>query len=67
MALGPGEYDALCTEAREKLPHGSGVILVVLGYEGKSGFSAQLSGPMIAVMPKILRDIADEIERSGPF
>jgi hypothetical protein len=66
MALGPGKYDQICTEARNKLPAGTGVILVVLGHDGKSGFSAQTDLQMLLAMPKILRDIADEIERSGP-
>ncbi len=64
MAWGPGKYDAECTALRERVK-AEGVIVVVFGGDRGAGFSAQLSPNMTMALPKILRDIADQIESSG--
>lgn len=65
MALGPGKYDAICTEAREKA--GADVcVLVVMGGVFGSGFSVQAIPEAIPDLPKILRDMARQIEESIP-
>lgn len=64
MPLGPGKYDAECTEMRERLKAGGVVLLVIDGAHG-SGFAAQLTPLTTMALPDILRDIANEMERSG--
>jgi hypothetical protein len=66
MALGPGKYDALCTEVREKA-HAVGAVVLVFDGQHGSGFSAQLPLELTLRMPTMLRDMADEIERTGAF
>jgi len=64
MALGPGKYDALATEVRAKAQAAGVVVLIFDGNLG-SGFSAQLSVELTLSVPKILRDMANQIEASG--
>jgi hypothetical protein len=64
MAFGPGKYDPECTEIRARLK-AHGVLLMVFSGDRGSGFAAQLTPEMTMNLPKILRGIADEIERSG--
>jgi hypothetical protein len=61
MALGPGKYDDLCTAAREATT-ADGIILIVLGGTKGSGFSVQGTLRVQVTLPKILRQIADQIE-----
>lgn len=61
MALGPGRYDDLCTEVREKA-QAEGAVLIVMGGRVGSGFSAQLTERDMRVVPGILRDVAQQIE-----
>lgn len=61
MALGPGKYDNACAEAR-KLTGGSTLLIVFGGVKGH-GFSAQVDIAAWAAIPKVLRDVADQIER----
>jgi len=63
MAMGPGKYDAICTEARLKT-QATGVALVVIQGEHGSGFSVQAPDTMTRLLPVLLRRMADEIERS---
>lgn len=65
MAWGPGRYDPLATVAREAA-EAEGVILIVVQGKFGDGFSAQLSALAIMAMPTYLRQLADQIERSGP-
>jgi hypothetical protein len=65
MAIGPGKYDDLATDVREKT-HAQGVIVLVIDGAKGSGFSAQLTMELTLRLPSILRDIAREIEESGP-
>jgi hypothetical protein len=66
MPVGPGKYDDACTAARLATGAEAIVLLVGRGLLG-SGFSVQTASlELLADLPKLLREIADEIERSGP-
>jgi hypothetical protein len=59
--LGPGKYDDLCTEVREKTGAES-VILLVFDDNNGSGFSCQMTLPILLRLPEMLRSMADQIE-----
>ena len=67
--MGPGEYDAECTAARESA--GAPIaILIIIGGDRGNGFSAQFITDVpgkppkeLAAVPALLRDVADQIER----
>lgn len=61
MAIGPGKYDALATQAREQAK-ARGVVLVVVDGEHGAGFSVQGEMAVIAALPKLLRTMATAIE-----
>jgi len=63
--IGPGKYDDAATVARTATA-AEGVLLIVVNGSKGSGFSAQLSAELTLRLPAILREVADEIERSGP-
>jgi hypothetical protein len=60
--IGPGKYDDLATEARERAK-ATGVILIVIQGEHGSGFSCQANLQVTLELPKMLREMADEIEK----
>jgi len=64
MAFGPGKYDDLTTEVRDKARADGVLLLVINGVKG-SGFSAQLSPHLTLALPEILRDIANQIDQKG--
>lgn len=65
MPMGPGKYDDLCTEAREKV-NASAVLMIVFGGSRGNGFSCQTTDLVtLAMLPDILRATAKEIEQSG--
>lgn len=64
MPLGPGKYDALATEVREK-SNADGVIVIVIGGNAGNGFSAQADADTLARLPSILENVAREIRASG--
>lgn len=64
MALGPGKYDSICTEAREKTK-AEGVVLIVVNGSFGHGFSCQATLEVIAGLPQLLRTVADDMERSA--
>jgi hypothetical protein len=64
MAFGPGKYDDLATEARTKA-QAEGVIVLVFNGRLGGGFSAQLTPELTLQIPRILRQMADEIEEGG--
>jgi hypothetical protein len=64
MAMGPGKYDATCTQVRKEL-QADGVLLIVLGGKEGPGFSAQLSALDTLRIPQLLRMVADQIEQGG--
>lgn len=61
MALGPGKYDDLCTEAREKAG-AAGAALILWGGPGGDGFSVQGEPMDVFDLPDLLRQMADTIE-----
>lgn len=63
MSVGAGRYDEAATAAREATK-AEGVLLIVLGGEKGSGFSAQIPPEAIEKIPALLRHMADEIEAS---
>lgn len=64
MAIGPGKYDAECTELRKRLEAEGGILIAVFNGAKGDGFSAQLTPRYAAALPRMLRQMADEIERS---
>ena len=62
MALGPGKYDDLCTEVREKA-EAEGVILIVFNGNKGQGLSCQLPLKHTLAVSHILRDLVDLIEK----
>lgn len=64
--LGRGKYDKECTEARNATLARSALLIVIGGQSG-NGFSALMHPFDIGMIPALLRGMADEIERSGPF
>ncbi len=64
--IGPGKYDELATDVREK-SKAMAVVVIVLGGSKGSGFSVQALGAVaVDVMLKLgamLRTVAAEIER----
>lgn len=61
--IGKGVYDDACTKVRQETKATGGVILLVLGGEHGSGFSAQVTMPLILTIPEMLRAMAAEIEK----
>jgi len=70
MSLGPGKYDELCSYVLEK-SHGQAAVVIVVsdkrgpGMGVKEDFSLAGGKYHINRLPKILRKIADEIEKSN--
>jgi hypothetical protein len=68
MALGPGEYDDLCTYVREQVgisDQGGGVILIVLGGKRGNGFACQADLATTLALPDLLENIAAQIRQDG--
>ena len=63
MPIGPGKYDSIATIVRETTIAEGVAVLVFNGAAG-SGFSIQADPLIVASMPRMLRFMADEIERS---
>lgn len=62
---GPGKYDAACTAARE-MTKAQVCLLLVLGGDMGNGFSVQTHDlAVVAKVPALLRDIADQIEQQN--
>lgn len=62
--IGPGKYDDLCTEVRDKAAATGAIVIVFEGRHGY-GFSAQLNAVQLRVVPSILRELATQIELNG--
>jgi hypothetical protein len=60
MALGPGRYDDLCTEVREKA-NADGVILIIIEGDRGFGFSVQAPPWVMLKLPETLRRVAQTI------
>lgn len=61
--IGAGKYDDLCTIVREKAEAIAALVIVIGGNKGP-GFSAQMPPQLSEEIPKLLRGIADEIEKN---
>jgi hypothetical protein len=66
MPTGPGKYDYLATYVREEAHAGAVVVIVIDGNDG-SGFSVQATTRFVegGVLVKLLRDLADQIEKAA--
>ena len=64
MALGPGKYDAECTQVMVA-EHAEAVLVIVIGGKKGSGFACQATPAVTFSLPRILRNVADEIEGRG--
>lgn len=65
MPEGPGKYDELCTEAREKAKSIGAVLMIFDGEKGW-GFSVQMPPRFMAQLPALLRDMANKVEHDLP-
>lgn len=63
MPLGPGKYDAEVTLLREKL-EADGIILIVFGGKLGHSYCAQIDARLVLNTPRLLREVADNIEKS---
>jgi len=59
---GPGKYDAEATRVMERTDAEGVMVLVIAGSKG-SGFSTQGSWRALAAAPRLLREVADQIDR----
>lgn len=62
--IGPGKYDDICTEVREKTKARSVLVIIIGGNKGE-GFSVQSDIGTLMKLPTILRNVADQIGREG--
>lgn len=62
MAVGEGKYDAALSTALQHCGARCGVLMVLDGHDGP-GFSVQASIPMMVDLPRLLRRMADGIEK----
>ncbi len=60
--MGPGKYDSVASAARH-ICVAEGVVLIVFNGLAGSGFQCQLPPKLAEEMPKILREVAEQIER----
>jgi hypothetical protein len=65
MPLGPGKYDDLCTEVREKTNAHTAILIIMDGNKG-SGFSCQTIIPNMLDLPVILEEMAGKIRNDWP-
>ena len=64
MPIGAGKYDDVCSEVREKTKARGAAVIIIDGTLG-SGFSLQAPPEVALALPRILRDMANQIEESG--
>jgi hypothetical protein len=60
MAIGPGEYDDLCTMVREQT-NAAGVIVAVINGKRGSGLSVQADLATTLALPELLDHLAAQI------
>lgn len=61
MSFGPGRYEKETAELRAKIG-AAGVILIVCRGHSGDGFEIQMPDTIIALIPTVLREIADKME-----
>jgi hypothetical protein len=64
MPIGPGKYDAWCTEVRQETNAGAVLLIVLDGVHG-SGFSCQADLATTLTLPELLERVAADIRRDG--
>ena len=64
MAIGPGKYDDTCTKVRKET-NAEGVAIIVMNGKNGSGFSCQAPIELTIHLPQMLRQMADNIEKSS--
>lgn len=64
MAMGPGKYDEALSQAKRLCGATTAILIVLDGAKGP-GFSAQLNPVQLLSVPRMLRDLADQIERDA--
>jgi hypothetical protein len=60
MALGPGKYDAICTEVRERTKAQGAIVIIFHGEHG-SGFEVQADLATQLALPDILEAMARQM------
>jgi hypothetical protein len=65
MPVGPSKYDSEVSELRARIK-ADGIVLIVFGGDRGPGFCTQLSFEMTLATPKILRELAQQIEANIP-
>jgi hypothetical protein len=63
MTLGPGKYDDLCTDVRERAGAADGAIVIIIAGSRGSGFSVQADLDTTMRIPAILENLAAQIRR----
>ena len=63
MSFGPGKYDNLAEVVRTVSGARDGVLLLVLEGHLGSGFSVLAAPAAARLIPQMLRDVADQMER----
>jgi hypothetical protein len=61
MAIGPGKYD-LYSSAIQVATNAPGVVVIVIGPPEISGFSVTGTVGVTKFLPKLLREIADQLD-----
>lgn len=64
MAIGPGKYDQVATDARERTK-AAGIILMVFGGTNGDGFSCQADLETTQKLPEILEHVARQIRKDA--
>jgi len=59
--IGAGKYDLECSLARARTGAAGAVLIILAGTKG-DGFSAQVPGVALTLLPQVLRDVANQIE-----
>lgn len=61
MAVGPGKYDEEATIVMERTKAHGVIVIVIEGKDG-AGFSVQATLEVTLSLPKMLREIADQLD-----
>lgn len=66
MAFGPGKYDHLCTYVRKQANAKAAIVIIADNSASNgAGFSVQAPLDLLLTLPAVLRDLADQIEKSN--
>ncbi len=59
---GPGKYNDIATEIRERTK-ARGIILIIVGGTQGQGFAVQGDALSLAIMPQAIRHVADQMDK----